>query len=166
MYLECYRAAKFDVKGRYENLILVAGGIGISPFLAILSDILHRFRESKPCLPRNIQIVWAIKKSDELLLLHSLNINLIFPYFYNLLNLEIQTYVTRESEPPLEEGKIPNYVNSSKFSAPIGGGMSSLVGMGHIIWSGAYMVVSTIGLVVLIAYLNIFYINPYNITHW
>ncbi|XP_071701176.1 ferric reduction oxidase 7, chloroplastic-like isoform X2 [Rutidosis leptorrhynchoides] len=150
----------------YENLILVAGGIGISPFLAILSDILHRIRESKPGLPRNILIVWAVKNSDELPLLHSLDINSICPHFYNVLNLEFQTYVTRESEPPLEEGKIPSYASSSKFPAPVGGGMSSLVGTGHTIWSGAYMVVSTIGLVLLVAYLNIFYINPYNITHW
>ncbi|WJX27420.1 ferric-chelate reductase (NADH) [Trifolium repens] len=35
----------------YENLILVAGGIGLSPFLAILSDILHRVRDGKPYPP-------------------------------------------------------------------------------------------------------------------
>lgn len=86
---------------RYENLILVAGGIGISPFLAILSDILHRIRDSKPCAPRNILIVWAIKNSDELPLLHSFDMNSLCPYFHTILNLEIQTYVTRESEPPL-----------------------------------------------------------------
>lgn len=86
---------------RYENLILVAGGIGISPFVAIMSDILNRIRDSKPCLPRHVLIVWAVKKSDELPLLHSLDMNSLCPYFYNTLNLEIQTYVTRESEPPL-----------------------------------------------------------------
>ena len=47
---------------RYENLILVAGGIGISPFLVILSDILHRIRDRKPCLPRNLLIVWAASR--------------------------------------------------------------------------------------------------------
>ncbi|XP_076911904.1 ferric reduction oxidase 6-like [Bidens hawaiensis] len=150
----------------YENLILVAGGIGISPFLAILSDILHRIRDSKPCMPRNILIVWAIKNSDELPLLHSLDMNSLCPYFYNILNLEIQTYVTRESEPPLEEGDILKYVSSSVFPAPTRGGMSSLVGTGNIIWAGSYMVLSTIGLVVLYALLNVFYINPYNVTQW
>ncbi|KAF5809949.1 putative ferric-chelate reductase (NADH) [Helianthus annuus] len=150
----------------YENLILVAGGIGISPFLAILSDILHRLRESKPCMPRNILIVWAVKNSDELPLLHSLDMNSLCPYFYNILNLEIQTYVTRESEPPLEEGNIPKYVSSSVFPAPTQGGMSSLVGTGNILWAGSYMVLSTIGLVVLYALLIIFYINPYNVTTW
>ncbi|KAI3810631.1 hypothetical protein L1987_20252 [Smallanthus sonchifolius] len=150
----------------YENLILVAGGIGISPFLAILSDILHRVRDSKPCMPRNILIVWAVKNSDELPLLHSLDMNSLCPYFYNLINLEIQTYVTRESEPPLEEGNIPKYVTSSVFPAPTRGGMSSLVGTGHIIWAGSYVVLSTVGLVVLYALLNIYYINPYNVTTW
>ncbi|KAD3067446.1 hypothetical protein E3N88_35326 [Mikania micrantha] len=150
----------------YENLVLVAGGIGISPFLAILSDILHRIRDSKPCMPRNILIVWAIKNSDELSLLHSLDINSLCPYFYNLLNLEIQTFVTRESEPPLEEAIIPNFVSSYAYPTPTQGGMSSLVGTGNIIWAGSYMVLSTIGLVVLYALLNIFYIHPYNVTHW
>ncbi|CAH1444139.1 unnamed protein product [Lactuca virosa] len=150
----------------YENLILVAGGIGISPFVAIMSDILNRIRDSKPCLPRNVLIVWAVKKSDELPLLHSLDMNSLCPYFYNTLNLEIQTYVTRESEPPLEEGKVAEYVSSSVYPTPSHGGMSSLVGTGSIIWSGAYVVVSTLGFIVLLAMLDIFYINPYKISYW
>ena len=86
---------------RYPNLILVAGGIGISPFLAILNDILHRINENKPCSPRKILIVWAVKKSNELPLLHSVDMESMCPRFSDTLNLEIQTYVTRESEPSL-----------------------------------------------------------------
>ncbi|KAL8116924.1 hypothetical protein AgCh_023198 [Apium graveolens] len=85
----------------YSNLILVAGGIGISPFLAILNDILHRINKNKPCSPRKILIVWAVKKSTELPLLHSVDMASICPRFTDMLNLEIQTYVTRESEPSL-----------------------------------------------------------------
>jgi ferric-chelate reductase len=79
----------------------VAGGIGISPFLAILSDILHRVGEGKPCLPRNILLVWAVKRSNELSLLSTVDMESICPYFSDKLNLEIHIYVTRESEPPL-----------------------------------------------------------------
>lgn len=86
---------------RYEKLVLVAGGIGISPFLAILSDILHRVREGKPCLPSNVLLVWAIKKSDELPLLSTLDMESISPYSPSKLDLEIDIYITRESEPPL-----------------------------------------------------------------
>ncbi|KAK1301096.1 hypothetical protein QJS10_CPB13g01055 [Acorus calamus] len=53
----------------YENLILVAGGIGISPFLAILSDILHRIQDKRPCLPKNVLVIWAVKRSKEFSLL-------------------------------------------------------------------------------------------------
>lgn len=86
---------------RYKHLLLVAGGIGISPFLAVLSDIVHRIKEGKPCMPKNVVIVWAIKRSDELPLLSMLNMESIDPVLLDALNLEIQIYVTRESGPTL-----------------------------------------------------------------
>ncbi|KAI8554906.1 hypothetical protein RHMOL_Rhmol05G0133400 [Rhododendron molle] len=150
----------------YENLILAAGGIGISPFLAILSDILHRINDKKPCLPRNVLVVWALKTSDELPLLYSLDLESICPVFSDTLNLEIQTYVTRESEPRLEEGKISESVRS--FGVPIRNryGISVLVGTGSIAWSGLYVIVSTIGLVLSVGLVQIFYIDAFNITPW
>ncbi|XP_059648339.1 ferric reduction oxidase 7, chloroplastic-like [Cornus florida] len=150
----------------YENLILVAGGIGISPFLAILSDILHLLRDRKPCLPRNILIVWAVKRSNELPLLNTVDIESICPFFSDTLNLDIQTYVTRESEPPLEEGKVYKSVNSSAFPVSNSRSMSVLVGTGNIIWSGIYVMVSTIGLVICVWLLDIYYINPFGISYW
>lgn len=86
---------------RYENLILVAGGIGLSPFLAILSDILHRVRDGKPCRPRNILIVWAVKKSNELPLLSTVDMETICPRFSDKVNINVHIFVTRESDPPL-----------------------------------------------------------------
>ncbi|KAA8545351.1 hypothetical protein F0562_020135 [Nyssa sinensis] len=150
----------------YENLILVAGGIGISPFLAILSDILHRIKDRKPCLPRNILIVWAVKRSNELPLLYTFDMESICPNFYNTLNLQIQTYVTRESEPPLEEGKVHKSVNSSAFPVSNRCGMSILVGTGNIIWSGIYIMVSTLGFIISVALVDIYYINPFGVSCW
>ncbi|KAF2317255.1 hypothetical protein GH714_019099 [Hevea brasiliensis] len=89
---------------KYENLILVAGGIGISPFLAILSDILHRINEGRPCLPKNVLVIWAVKKSNELPLLSTINMESICPYFSDKLNLEICIYVTREKIPNWKRG--------------------------------------------------------------
>ncbi|KAL2477672.1 Ferric reduction oxidase 7 [Forsythia ovata] len=150
----------------YENLILVAGGIGISPFLAILNDILHRINNSKPCLPRNVLIVWAVKTSKELPLLQTVDMKSICPFFSDALNLEIQTYVTRQTEPSLEEGHVIGPVNSSIFPASKKCGMSVLVGTGNIIWSGIYVIMSTLGLVITVYLLDILYINPYNIYYW
>lgn len=44
--------------------------------------------------------------------------------------------------------------------------MSGLVGTGHKVWSGLYIISSTLGLIILMALLEIFYINPYGITTW
>ncbi|XP_050379052.1 ferric reduction oxidase 7, chloroplastic [Argentina anserina] len=150
----------------YENLILVAGGIGISPFLAILSDILHSYRQGKPCPPRNILIVWAVKRSDELPLLSTIDMESTCSSFSNKLNLQTHIYVTRESEPPLEDGNIQSTVESSLCPMSKGCGISVLVGTGHNIWSGLYFISSTAGFVILFGLLNIFYINPFHISTW
>ncbi|GJS16017.1 ferric reduction oxidase 7, chloroplastic-like protein [Tanacetum coccineum] len=147
----------------YENLILVAGGIGISPFLAVLTDIVNRIKDSKPCMPRNVLIIWAVKTSEELPFLHSLDLNSLFPD--TKLNLEIQTYVTQETQPPLEAGEVHNYVSSSVFSYPSRSGISTLVGTGTIMWAGTYVVVPTIGFIVSLTLLNVFYINPYGVSY-
>ncbi|PKI50258.1 hypothetical protein CRG98_029331 [Punica granatum] len=150
----------------YENLILVAGGIGVSPFFAILSDILHRTREGKPCLPSNVLLIWAIKKSDELPLLSTVDMESICPFFPNKLNLEIDIYVTRESEPPLEEGNVDKAESSRVFPISNGCGMSVLVGTGNNIWSGLYVLSSIVGFIMLMSLVDIFYINRFGITTW
>ncbi|XP_058186398.1 ferric reduction oxidase 7, chloroplastic-like isoform X2 [Rhododendron vialii] len=150
----------------YENLILVAGGIGISPFLAILSDILHRINDRKPCLPRNVLIIWAVKNSDELPLLYGLDMESICPFFSDMLNLEIQTYVTRESESPLEAGEVTKSVSSFGFPVRNPCGISVLVGTGNITWSGLYVILSTIGFVLSVGLLQTFYINAFGISSW
>ncbi|KAL5704776.1 ferric-chelate reductase (NADH) [Ranunculus cassubicifolius] len=88
----------------YGHLILVAGGSGISPFLALLRDILHNISQNKPCMPEKVLIVWAVKKSKEFSLLSSINIESLCPNHSTKLHLEIQTYVTQESDPPLPFG--------------------------------------------------------------
>lgn len=44
--------------------------------------------------------------------------------------------------------------------------MSALVGTGNNLWSGLYIIISTVGFVVLVALLRIFYTNPYQVSTW
>lgn len=155
---------------KYENLILVAGGIGISPFLAILSDILHRARDGKN-VPSKVLVVWAVKKSDELPLLSTVDMESICPSFSNKLSLEIQIYVTRESGPNwLEEGRaeLEGGGGDGGLTRGAGGGcrMSVLVGTGNDMWCGLYVVSCTVGFVILVSLVDILYINPYGISTW
>ncbi|MED6133189.1 hypothetical protein PIB30_026260 [Stylosanthes scabra] len=150
----------------YENLILVAGGIGLSPFLAILSDVLHRVRDGKPCRPRNILVVWAVKKSNELPLLSTIDMESICPSFSDKVNINVDIYVTRESDPPLEEGHVYKPRKPSMCPMPTDFGMSVLVGTGDNFWSGLYVIASTVGFVISLALLYMFYINPYGVYQW
>lgn len=56
----------------------------------------------------------------------------------------------------------------SSFGYPIRNqcGISGLVGTGNITWSGLYIIVSTIGLIVSMGFLQIFYINAFGISSW
>ncbi|XP_056160845.1 ferric reduction oxidase 7, chloroplastic-like isoform X1 [Syzygium oleosum] len=150
----------------YENLILVAGGSGISPFLAVLSDILHLTNQGKPCLPKNVLVIWTIRKSNELHLLSTLDTESTCPNFSDKLDLEVRVYVTRESDPPLEEGNIDEGISTSVSPLSRGSGMSVLVGTGNRAWSGAYAISSIVGFVVSMALLDIFYVHPFNILSW
>ncbi|RWW22755.1 hypothetical protein GW17_00013027 [Ensete ventricosum] len=179
---------------QYENLILVAGGIGISPFFAIISDICRRITEGKPWLPKNVLIIWAVKKSKELSLLSVLNDQAISSSCFNTLQLDIVAYVTQESEAPLvdahfrhvcslnllgiplsstsrlqEEGIIIDADENSKCSSlftTAGSSMSCLVGTGNNIWSGIYFAVSTFGFVLLYGLVEAYYIVPRAISAW
>ncbi|KAF9604069.1 hypothetical protein IFM89_001955 [Coptis chinensis] len=152
---------------KYKNLILVAGGIGISPFLAILRDIVHHLAQKAPCMTEKVSIVWAVKRSNELSLLYSLDFESICPCYADKLHLEIQTYVTRESEPALEDGKVCKRMNCSYFPDVDNSGISGLVGTGNKVLSGLYVIFSTIGFIALLSLVDLFYIKPCGIsTGW
>lgn len=57
-------------------------------------------------------------------------------------------------------------VGCSSFPLSNGSSMSSLVGTGNNIWSGAYVFLSTLGFVILLGMLEEFYIRRYNISSW
>ena len=64
-----------------------------------------------------------------------------------------------------EEGQVHEAMN---FSPPVSNScsMSILVGTGNNIWSGLYILSSTLGFVILLFLLDIFYINPCDISSW
>ena len=84
----------------YKTLVLVAGGIGIMPFMAIIQDILHRYRitahEERIHLPKNIVLIWSVRSETELDILRQVSPNLIFrDYESGACRIYVKAYVTR-----------------------------------------------------------------------
>ena len=64
-----------------------------------------------------------------------------------------------------EEGQVHEATNSSPFVSN-NCSMSVLVGTGNNMWLGLYVISSSLGFVILLYLLDIFYINPYDISPW
>ncbi|CAN1294295.1 Ferric reduction oxidase 8, mitochondrial [Linum perenne] len=78
---------------RYDRLILIAGGIGITPFLSILKEV----ASSK--FPTQVELVFVTKSARDMSLLSSISSLLFQPSSSRrLMNLKLKAFVTRESK--------------------------------------------------------------------
>lgn len=87
---------------RYRNLILVAGGAGVTPFMAIIQDILKRHSLQQEGLPTSVQLIWCVRGRAELATLRTIKPWKIYPrYDYHQpksFRLDVQAYVTGEAK--------------------------------------------------------------------
>ncbi|XP_078163422.1 ferric reduction oxidase 2-like [Carex rostrata] len=82
---------------RYESLVMISGGSGITPFISIIREFIHRSNSLNIPTP-NLLLICAFKNSMDLTML-----DLLLPVSGNVsdlshLNLKIEAYVTREKE--------------------------------------------------------------------
>ena len=89
---------------RYGNLLLVGGGIGITPIISVLKDIYGNKGNSKPNKPlqclRNVALVWIMPRASEAsLFVEMLNQFCRSSYEEPLLpTLNLSIYITRDDE--------------------------------------------------------------------
>ena len=96
-----YGHINIDYKNnKYKYLILVAGGIGITPILSILYDINHNHRKFKHL--KHIYLIWVVPHSS---LVDGLS------FFLKYLNKEIFTISIYSTYKKIEEGCQDNYFN-------------------------------------------------------
>ncbi|KAE8124309.1 hypothetical protein FH972_019207 [Carpinus fangiana] len=89
---------------RYDSLLLIAGGIGITPFLSILQEIASAQNSSGYGLPTRMQLIFVVKKSQDIYLLNSIS-SLLQNHSSEGLHLKLKIFVTQEgqSNPTLRE---------------------------------------------------------------
>ncbi|XP_014490602.1 ferric reduction oxidase 8, mitochondrial [Vigna radiata var. radiata] len=80
---------------RYDTLLLVAGGSGITPFLSILAEANSAASKSK--FPSRIQLVYVIKKAEDFCLLHSIS-HMLLNQSTKSFHLNLKLFVTRETQ--------------------------------------------------------------------
>ncbi|KAK9119829.1 hypothetical protein Scep_017922 [Stephania cephalantha] len=80
---------------RYDSLLLLAGGVGITPFLSILQEIASTQDRNKSGLPKKVQLIYAVKKSEDITLLRPI-LPLLANQIEDQLHLRIKIFVTQE----------------------------------------------------------------------
>ncbi|KAG6555839.1 hypothetical protein Mapa_002480 [Marchantia paleacea] len=161
-----------SISSEYNSLILVAGGIGVTPFLAILRDVLHRHKLHQENLPSSIQIVFCVRNQKDLYLLDTINPSEILPNYEDLVQIRVHAFVTskvdliKDEEVNSSEAIVPyqhyNYTYMNEPSKQYAGPpleavreMSILAGAGDNKWVAATFFATMIGYIVIFGIINV-----------
>lgn len=181
---QCPFAFKAGIEGPYGDesnfflkfkvLVLIGGGIGVTPLLAIVSDVLHRKRLGKENLPSSIHIYNCVRTPEELCVLNSVDPNSIVPeYEKHGLMIRVCAYITSHSDDntydPSKSSIEIDELNHNRTvfsptmlpSGPKHQGVSSISSKGEPMWVAFTMIASIIGYYILWGLSNIFFVkNP------
>ncbi|KAL5544112.1 hypothetical protein UlMin_007896 [Ulmus minor] len=141
---------------RYDSLLLVAGGVGITPFLSILQEITSS-RRSGHIFPNRIQLIFAVRKSQDIGLLNSIS-PLILDQSAEQLQLKLKVFVTQEEQSGATLRELLNefsQVQTVQFGTV--GSSYAINGLESYLWMAAILGLSSIVfLVFLICFNHIF----------
>ncbi|XWS47637.1 hypothetical protein CRYUN_Cryun13aG0001100 [Craigia yunnanensis] len=142
---------------RYDGLLLVAGGIGITPFLSILHEIAAAHGSCRYRFPSRIQLIYIVKKSQDIGLLKSVS-SLLQNHPSQKWHLKLKVFVTQEKQSDATVGEILNetsQVQTVNFGTK--GPIYAIHGPESLFWIAALAgIASIVFLVFLISFNHIF----------
>ncbi|XP_075501903.1 ferric reduction oxidase 4-like [Primulina tabacum] len=89
----------------HESLVMISGGSGITPFISILRQIIHKTTTGSTIKAPNILLISTFKNTTDLRMLDLLLPLSGTPLDLSNLQLQIEAYITRETEKPVEDSK-------------------------------------------------------------
>lgn len=138
---------------------MVTGGSGITPCISIIRELLFLSIPTNSKIPR-VLLVMAFKKSADLTLLDLLFPASTTPHNISTLKLQIEAYITREKNITTpDKDNNPNHTIWFKPS-PLDAPISAVLGSNNWLWLGAILISSSIIFLLLVGFVNRFYIYP------
>lgn len=138
---------------RYDSLLLVAGGIGITPFLSILQEIASAQSNRKYRFPSKVQLIYVIKSSQEICLLNSIS-PLLSNQQSKKWHLTLKVFVTQEEQSSVTVREVLNdlsFVRAVRFGTQSNYAVN---GPESLIWMAALVGITSILFVIFLVSLN------------
>lgn len=140
---------------RHDTLVMVSGGSGITPFISIIRELIFTSSSFKVKAPQ-LLLICSFKNSSDLTMLDLLLPVSGLPSGFPNLQLQIEAYVTRESQPTTENRPRTIWFKPKVSDAPI----SSVLGPNSWLCLGIIISSSFIIFLILMGAINRFYIYP------
>ncbi|EXC34708.1 Ferric reduction oxidase 5 [Morus notabilis] len=144
---------------RHDTLVMVSGGSGITPFISIIRELIFTTTTLKCKTPR-VLLIAAFKNSTDLSMLDLILPLTRTPSDLTNLDLQIETYITREKQPKSDHNSKPliltKWFKPHVTDSPI----SATLGPNGWLWLGGIIVSSFIIFLILIGVITRYYIYP------
>ncbi|XP_078440476.1 ferric reduction oxidase 2-like [Wolffia australiana] len=145
-----------DTFSRYDSLILISGGSGITPFISIIREFIFRSAARDNPTPR-IHLVCAFKNTADLAML-----DLLLPISddhcdISQLNLKINAFVTRDQEPTKNVAPIRKLWFEPKLEHQP---LTAVLGPHSWLMLASIIASSFLGYLILLGIMNRYYIYP------
>ncbi|KAK6155666.1 hypothetical protein DH2020_009914 [Rehmannia glutinosa] len=142
----------------HESLVMISGGSGLAPFISIIREIISKSTESDRNVPK-VLLITAFKNTTDLTMLDLLLPLSGTPLDISKLQLQIEAYVTREHERPIENTN--NQIETKMFKTnPLDSPISAALGKNSWLWLGAIISSSFVMFLILLGFVTRYHIYP------
>ncbi|KAE9610207.1 hypothetical protein Lal_00006854 [Lupinus albus] len=142
---------------RYDTLVMVSGGSGITPFVSIIKELIYMSTTFRYSTPKTI-LICAFKNTSCLSLLDLILPNSCTPYDISSTQIQIEAYITRDTKPkPDNLIQIQSiWFKPNADDAPI----SAMLGSHCWLWLAAIITSSSIISFIIIGLITHYFIFP------
>ncbi|XP_074316833.1 ferric reduction oxidase 8, mitochondrial [Silene latifolia] len=151
-----YGPASLDFM-RYDNLLLVAGGIGITPMLSILQEIASTENRLRNKSPTQIQLIYVTKKSQDISLLSPVS-NLVVNQSSEPCCLKVKVFVTQEEKGSSSVRELLNEFSTERSILYDGKRSNYILGPINLLWMAAFIGISSVMFLLSLCFFNHFFL--------
>ncbi|KAL9243116.1 hypothetical protein vseg_017044 [Gypsophila vaccaria] len=151
-----YGPASFDYL-RYDSLLLVAGGIGITPMLSILQEIASTKSGLRNRYPVQIHLIYVTKKSQDISLFSPIS-HVIFTPSSESYYLKLKVFVTQEEKGSSSVRELLNEFSTESSVLYDMTRSNYVMGPVNLLWMAAFTGISSVIFLISLCFFNHFFL--------